>query len=76
MRSSPRHAWEYHCHVREAREARGLTQEQIAYMVGVTRNTIHNIERGVSIPSVLIALRLAKTLQVSVSSIFEVQQRR
>jgi DNA-binding XRE family transcriptional regulator len=45
-------------------------------MVGVTRNTIHNIERGVSIPSVLIALRLAKTLQVSVSSIFEVQQRR
>jgi putative transcriptional regulator len=47
-----------------------LTQEQLAERVGVTRKTVNSIESQHFIPSTLLALRLARTLQVTVEELF------
>ncbi len=43
--------------LQEARHARGLTQEAAAELVGVSRQTISNWERGKSLPDVLTLLK-------------------
>lgn len=57
--------------VHSKRQALGLTQEELAESVGVTRQTIISIEKGNYVPSVLLALKLAKVFDTSVESIFE-----
>jgi putative transcriptional regulator len=52
------------------RAERDWTQEQLAELVGVTRKTINTVERGVFVPSTLLALRLARVFDVPVESIF------
>jgi putative transcriptional regulator len=54
----------------EHRKAKKLTQQQLADDVGVTRQTIIAIEKGNYVPSVLLALKLARALQCSVERIF------
>ena len=56
--------------VRQKRAAAGLTQEELAGRVKVTRQTIIAIERGNYSPSVLLALRLAQTLDCTVEELF------
>ena len=51
-----------------------MTQQDLAERVGVTRQTIISIEKGKYQPSVELALRLAKILQVSVDQLFELEQ--
>jgi putative transcriptional regulator len=58
--------------VNEHRTKAGLTQEQLAEKVGVTRQTIIAIERGNYTPSVLLALKLAETFSVSVEALFSI----
>lgn len=58
--------------INEYRLKLGLTQEQLAERVGVTRQTIIAIERGNYTPSVLLALKLARTFSVSVESLFTI----
>ena len=36
-----------------------MSQESLAHAVGVTRQTIHSIERGKFVPSTLLALKIA-----------------
>ena len=48
--------------LKEIREARGLTQAQLAETIGVSRKTINTVENGVFVPSTLIALKLARAL--------------
>ena len=57
-------------HLREVRLQRDLTQETLAGMVGVTRQTIIAIEKGGYTPSVSLALQLAHVLEVSIESLF------
>ena len=57
-------------HLREFRLQRDLTQEALAGMVGVTRQTIIAIEKGGYTPSVSLALLLAHALEVSIESLF------
>lgn len=52
------------------RAERDLTQEQLAERVGVTRKTINTVERGVFVPSTLLALRLARAFGVPVEQVF------
>jgi len=54
----------------EHRRAITLTQEQLALQVDVTRQTIISIEKGNYVPSVLLAMKLAKACNVSVEEIF------
>ena len=51
------------------REA-GMTQEEAAKAVDVTRQTIIAIEKGNYVPSVLLALKIAKLFNVPVERIF------
>jgi putative transcriptional regulator len=55
------------------RAERGITQEELAEMVGVTRKTINTIERARFIPSTVLALRLARVLRVSVEELFQLE---
>ena len=56
--------------VHKARTASGLTQEELAEKVGVSRQTIIAIEKGNYTPSVLLALKIARTFKISVEDIF------
>ena len=60
--------------VREAREAKGLTQAQLADLIGMSRKTVNTVENGVFVPSALLALKLAAALNESVESLFRVEQ--
>ena len=47
------------------------TQEQLADAVGVSRQTIHAIERGKAEPSLSLALKLAKLFELKVDELFQ-----
>jgi putative transcriptional regulator len=53
-----------------ARAERNLSQEQLARLAGVTRQTISSIETGLYCPSALLAFRLARTLGKRVDDLF------
>ena len=56
--------------VREVREAKGLTQAQLAELIGVSRKTVNTVENGVFVPSAVIALKLAQALGQPVEALF------
>jgi putative transcriptional regulator len=58
------------------RAKKDWTQEELANEVGVTRKTINAIENGRDIPSVYLALKLAKAFGVRVEDIFQLNQDR
>ena len=60
--------------LKEAREARGLTQAQLAEVIGVSRKTIITVENGVFVPSTVIALKLAAALDTSVEALFSLSK--
>lgn len=55
------------------RKHRGITQEMLAEAVGVTRQTIIALEKGNYVPSVLLALKIAKYFKEPVEKIFTVK---
>ena len=57
-------------HVQKMRTAAGITQEDLALKVGVTRQTIIAVEKGNYTPSVLLALKIAGVFSISVESLF------
>jgi DNA-binding XRE family transcriptional regulator len=64
-----------HNRVRERRKAAGgLTQQELACLVGVTRQSIIAVERGRCRPGVDLALRIARALSCQVEDLFEVRQ--
>lgn len=56
--------------IRRLRFERSMTQEELALRVGVSRQTIMSIERGRTNPSILLALKIATALGVSVEEVF------
>lgn len=52
------------------RAEHNLTQAELADLVGVTRKTINTVETGRFLPSITLALRLAKALNVPVEELF------
>ena len=49
----------------------GMTQQQLATAVGVTRQTIISIEAGRYAPSLLLAFRIAAALDVTITEAFQ-----
>jgi len=47
-----------------------LTQAELATLAEVTRKSVNAIETGSMVPSIVLALRLAKALQVPVEELF------
>jgi putative transcriptional regulator len=56
--------------VRELRIGRGLTQEEMAERVGVSRQTIISIEVGRYNPSIVLAYKLARAFDQSIEDVF------
>lgn len=56
--------------VREFRAKANMNQSELAQKVNVTRQTISNIEHHGSVPSLVVAQRIAATFGVSVDDIF------
>jgi len=56
--------------LKDIRTARGLTQTDLAALVGVSRKTINTVENSVFVPSTILALALAKTLNTTVEELF------
>ncbi len=52
------------------RARRDLTQAELATLAEVTRKSINAIEAGRMVPSIVLALRLARALQVPVEELF------
>lgn len=61
-------------HLKEYRARIGVNQQQMGQLVGVSRQTISQIERGDYSPSVTLALKIAKVFQASVEDIFEYEE--
>ncbi len=62
-------------HVREERNRKGMTREELARLVGVTRQSIGLIESGRVCPSTVIALRISHELGCSVEELFWDQEK-
>ena len=53
------------------RAIRNLTQADLAELAGITRKSINAIEMGHMVPSTILALKLAQSLNVKVEDLFE-----
>jgi len=58
--------------VYELRRHAGITQEDLAKAVDVTRQTVIAIEKGNYIPSVLLSLKIARFFNKKVEEIFRI----
>ena len=56
--------------VLDIRQKASMTQEELAQAVGVTRQTIIALEKGNYVPSVLLAMKIAKCFKQPVEKIF------
>lgn len=52
------------------RKSADLTQQELSVSANVSRKSINAIENGVYVPSTVLALRIAKTLQCKVEDLF------
>ncbi|WP_026834873.1 helix-turn-helix transcriptional regulator [Eubacterium xylanophilum] len=58
-------------HLKEYRARLGINQAEMGKLVGTSRQTISQIERGDYSPSVTLALKIAKQCEVRVEDVFE-----
>ncbi len=55
--------------IKMLRTAKGLTLEQLAQEIGVTRQAIFKYEQGVSLPTILVAKQIAKIFNVTMDEL-------
>jgi putative transcriptional regulator len=60
-------------HIKQHRARLDLTQEDLARLVGVRRQTILAVEKGKYVPSTLLAFQLARVLGLPVTALFELE---
>ncbi|MCG9969597.1 helix-turn-helix domain-containing protein [Pelotomaculum terephthalicicum JT] len=60
-------------HLKEIREKLGLTQEEVAKRMGWTKQRYNAVEKNKSVPSVLLALKLANALECDVNEIYKLK---
>nr|WP_321357976.1 helix-turn-helix transcriptional regulator [uncultured Draconibacterium sp.] len=53
------------------RAIKNLTQDDLAKLIGVSRQTINSIEKGRYVPSTVLALKISKVFEKTVNDIFE-----
>ena len=56
--------------IRELRAARGMDQAQLAQLVGVRRETIGRLEKGLYNPSLKLAMDIAHVFGLTVEEVF------
>ena len=58
----------------ELRKSAGLTQQQLSESAEVSRKSINAIENGIYVPSTVLSLKIAKTLNCSVEDLFQLPE--
>lgn len=65
----------HHKNLRNDLEARrklaGLTQQELSVLADVSRKNINAIENGIYVPSTVLALKIASTLDCRVEDLFQ-----
>ena len=59
--------------LKDERKRKNITQEQLANLVGVSRQSINAIERGKYTPSTALALKISEIFNTTVNSLFELE---
>jgi putative transcriptional regulator len=62
--------------VRDLREEKGWTQQQLAEAAGVSRQSINSIENNRYIPSLELALTVARVFKRSTDEIFSLERKK
>ncbi|MGD0940724.1 MAG: helix-turn-helix transcriptional regulator [Terracidiphilus sp.] len=60
--------------VKDLRNRRGWTQEQLAQAAGVSRQSINSIERNRYVPSLELALTFARLFECPTDEIFQLEK--
>jgi putative transcriptional regulator len=60
--------------IKELRARHNLTQDELAEMVGVTRQTMLYLEKGKYNPSLLLAYRVAEALRSRIDEVFIIEE--
>ena len=60
--------------LKDYRSKKGINQQELGSMVGVSRQTISLIERGDYNPSITLCIKIAKLFEVSVEDIFDYEE--
>ena len=55
----------------ELRKSAGLTQQALSESAEVSRKSINAIENGIYVPSTVLSLKIAKTLNSTVEDLFQ-----
>ena len=59
--------------IRVERAIKRITQQQLAELVQVSRQTINAIEQGKYVPSTVLALKIAKVFEKPLEDIFQLE---
>jgi putative transcriptional regulator len=59
----------------ELRKAKGVTQEDLADSVNVSRQTIISIEKGTYTPSLLLAIKISMYFKLKIENIFTYEKK-
>ena len=59
--------------IRELRAGREMTQDDLARLVGVRRETIGNLEKGRYNPSLVLAWHIARVFGLAIEDVFTVE---
>ena len=54
----------------EIRKAKGITQEELANTLEVSRQTVGSLENGRYNPSIILAFKIARFFEVSIEEVF------
>ena len=60
--------------IRVERAIKRITQQQLAELVQVSRQTINAIEQGKYVPSTILALKIAKVFEKSLDDLFQLEE--
>ncbi len=61
---------EFECRLKQYRQLKGLTQEQLAQLVGVRRETIMRLEKAQYNPSLKLAVDLSRAVGAPIEALF------
>jgi len=56
--------------LQEIRKAKGITQEELANTLEVSRQTVGSLENGRYNPSIILAFKIARFFDVSIEEVF------
>ncbi len=62
-----------HNRLKVERAERNLTQDDLAKMIGVSRQTINSIEKNRYVPSTILAIKLSNVFEKNVNELFTLE---